>query len=161
GRFTFLGRDPALRLVVRGRAVEFDGQVPDGIPADEGALAALEALLHVYRAPAIPDLPPFHGGIVGYLGYDVVREIERLADVPTDDAGLPDAVLVVTGHVTAFDHLRQRLSLIENVFLTDSPGEAEAGARYDAAVDRLATRVGELARPLRYRPSVPPVADDA
>ena len=161
GRFTFLGRDPALRLVVRGRTVEFDGAVPDGVPADQGALVALEALLAQYRAPQIDDLPPFHGGIVGYLGYDVVREIERLADVPHDTAGLPDAALSVTGHVTAFDHFRQRLSLIENVFLIGDVGDAgDPGTKYDEAVARLEARVAELARPLPYVPSSPPVLAD-
>jgi len=156
GRFTFLGRDPALRLVVRGREVTFDGEVPDGIPADQGALAAVEALLARYRAPHIDDLPPFHGGIVGYLGYDVVREIERLPDVPHDTAGLPDAALSVTGHVTAFDHFRQRLSLIENVFLVEGVGTGDPGTRYDEAVARLEARVRELARPLASTPSAPP-----
>ena len=66
-------------------------------PTDQGALAAIEALLAAYRAPQFAELPPFHGGVVGYLGYDVVREIERLPDVPPDDLGLPDAVLSVTG----------------------------------------------------------------
>ena len=160
GRFTFLGRDPALRLVVRGRQVEFDGEVPPGVPADQGALAALEALLGQYRAPQIDDLPPFHGGIVGYLGYDVVREIERLPNIPHDAAGLPDAALSVTGHVTAFDHFRQRLSLIENVFLVDGVdggGRGDPGTKYDEAVARLEARVAELARPLPYLPSAPPV----
>ena len=66
----------ALTLVVRGNRVEFvDGAAPDGIPTDSGSLAALEALLARYRAPVIAELPPFHGGIVGWLGYDTVREI--------------------------------------------------------------------------------------
>ena len=56
-------------------------------------LAALEELLRVYRAPVIAELPPLHGGLMGYLGYDVVREIERLPDVPDDDQHLPDAVI--------------------------------------------------------------------
>jgi anthranilate synthase component I len=157
GRFTFLGSDPALTMVVRGRAVEFDGAVPPGVPSDQGALAAVEALLDIYRAPQIDALPPFHGGIVGYLGYDVVREIERLPNVPPDDADLPDAVLSLTGHVTAFDHFRQRLYLIENVFLA---GADDPGDRYDDAVTRLDARVAELARPLTYVPSPPPVADN-
>ena len=80
-------------MVVRGRRVELDGAAPAGIPTGDGALAALEALLAAYRAPRIAELPPFHGGVVGYLGYDVVREIEHLPDVPPDDLGLPDAVL--------------------------------------------------------------------
>jgi anthranilate synthase component 1 len=153
GRFSFLGRDPACTLVVRGRRVEVDGPVPDGVPLDQGALAALEALLAMHRSPRIPELPPFHGGIVGYLGYDIIREIERLPHVPVDDQGFPDAVLSLTGHVTAFDHFRQRLSLIENVFLTQEP---DADQAYDRAAQRLDRLVEELARPLPYLPSTPP-----
>jgi anthranilate synthase component I len=153
GRFSFLGRDPACTLVVRGRRVEVDGVLPDTVPRDAGALAALEALLAVHRAPQIPDLPPFHGGVVGYLGYDVVREIERLPDIPHDDQVLPDAVLSLTGHVTAFDHFRQRLSLIENVFLGQEPDIDDA---YDRAIARLDVLVDDLARPLPYTPSPPP-----
>jgi len=153
GRFSFLGRDPRCTLVVRGSRVEVEGHLPDGVPRDRGALAALEALLALHRAPSIAELPPFHGGVVGYLGYDVVREIEHLPDVPPDDLGLPDAVLSLTGHVTAFDHFRQRLSLIENVFLDQEP---DLDAAYDRAVDRLDAHIDDLARALPYAPSPPP-----
>src|SRR6478735_659835 len=159
GRFSFLGRDPALTLIARGPKVEFEGTPPPGIPSDQGALAAIEALLQVYRAPVIAELPPFHGGVVGYLGYDVVREIERLPNVPPDTTGMPDAVMSVTGHVTAFDHFRQRLYLIENVFLDDGANDAAASDAYDAACARLDARVDELARPLPYVPSPPPAGD--
>ena len=166
GRFSFLGRDPSCTLVVRGRTIEVEGDLPAGVPRDAGALAALEALLDLHRAPVIPELPPFHGGIVGYLGYDVVREIEHLPAAPPDDLGCPDAVLSLTGHVTAFDHFRQRLALIENVYLTgfddpagDGASEAEVDAAYDRAVALLDERVAALARPLAYDP-VPPPADD-
>jgi len=160
GRFSFLGRDPAATMVVRGRQVDVDGVLPPEVPRDQGALAALEALLALHRSPQIPELPPFHGGVVGYLGYDVVREIEHLPSIPTDDRGLPDAVLSLTGHVTAFDHFRQRLSLIENVFLpAGGAATSEIDAAYDRAVARLDDLVDELARPLPYVPSRPP-ADD-
>jgi len=157
GRFSFLGRDPACTLVVRGRHVEVDGELPPDVPRDLGALAALEALLACHRAPTIPELPPFHGGVVGYLGYDVVREIEHLPAVPSDAVGLPDAVLSLTGHVTAFDHFRQRLCLIENVFLGDADrDQAAIDGAYDRACARLDDLVEELARPLPYTPSPPP-----
>jgi len=153
GRFSFIGRDPALRMVVRDHAVTFEGDVPPGVPSDRGALAALDALLEHFHAPRIDELPPFHGGIVGYLGYDVVREIEHLPDVPPDPHGVPDAVMVVTGHVTAFDHLRQRCTMIENVFVGP---DADPDAEYDAALARLEARVADLARPLAYTPTPPP-----
>jgi len=158
GRFSFVGRDPALTLVGRGSSVEYRGDGVDatGLPTDEGTLAALGALLERYRAPRLDDLPPFHGGVVGYLGYDVVREIERLPDVPEDDVGMPDAVLSLTGHVTAFDHFRQRLYLIENVFLHPEWGREEAEAEYRRADERLEERVRELTRSVLAGPSPPP-----
>jgi anthranilate synthase component 1 len=167
GRYSFIGRDPALTMVARGGAVEFLGPaavtpggtpVPPGVglPDDRGVLAALEALLARYRAPRLPELPPFHGGIVGWLGYDVVREVERLPEVPADDLGLPDAVMSVTGHVAAFDHFRQRLYLIENVFADPGADDAELTAAWEAAAGRLDALVDELARPLPYLPVAPP-----
>jgi len=156
GRFSFIGRDPALTMVARGRDVALIHGAAPGVPTDQGALRALEELLTRYRAPNLPELPPFHGGVVGYLGYDVAREIERLPDVPDDDLALPDAVLSLTGHVTAFDHFRQRLYLIENVFVAPGASDRELTDAYGRAVARLDTLVDELARPLPYVPSPPP-----
>jgi anthranilate synthase component 1 len=159
GRYSFIGRDPALTMVARGRNVAWSGPSSDlsaGLPTDRGALGALEALLARFRAPRLPDLPPFHGGIVGWLGYDVVREIESLPDTPPDDLGLPDAVMSLTGHVAAFDHFRQRLYLIENVLVAPGAGEVELRAAYEAAAGRLDALVDDLARPLPYLPAPPP-----
>ena len=74
----------------RGGRITVDGAVPASVPLDKGMLTAIEALLHEYRAPFLPDLPPLQGGVMGYLGYDVVREVEHLPDVPPDDRALPN-----------------------------------------------------------------------
>jgi anthranilate synthase component 1 len=125
-------------------------------------LAAVEALLASYRSPSLPELPPLHGGVVGYIGYDVVREVERLPNVPPDDLGRPDAVLSVIGQVAAFDHLRQRVYLVDNVVV----GDAATPAQLDLAYDRAAARVDELAADLGrslppYAPGEPPDPADA
>ncbi|MDQ2725169.1 MAG: anthranilate synthase component I, partial [Actinomycetota bacterium] len=81
GRWSFIGRRPSATLIARGRTVTVEGEIPSGIPLDQGILAAIEGLLQAYRSPALEGfpplhgLPPLHGGLVGYLGYDVVREI--------------------------------------------------------------------------------------
>ena len=160
GRFSFLGRDPARTLVVRGREVEWlGGEPPDGVPSDRGALAALDALLQRYRAPTLANLPPFHGGIVGWLGYDTVREIERLPNVPADDLGHADAVLSLAGQVAAFDHFRQRCYLIENVYPRPGADDRELTRLYHDARERLDRAVDEIGRPLPYLPALPPGDD--
>jgi anthranilate synthase component I len=160
GRFSFIGLDPVLVMVVRGQAVTWEGEPPPGVPSDAGALAALEALLAHHRSPRLGELPPFHGGVVGYLGYDVVREVERLPDVPHDDASLPDAVMGLTGHVAAFDHFRQRISLIANVFLGPDAPDDVVEREYHAAAARLAVLEADLGRPLAYVSAPPPARPD-
>jgi len=160
GRFSFVGRDPALVLVARDGRIDVEGRLPEGVPLDRGVLAALEGLLAVYRSPVLAGLPPLHGGVVGFLGYDVVREVERLPAPPPDDLGMPDAVLSVIGHVAAFDHWRQRVWLIENVVVGEGAGPAELDLAYDLAASRLDASVADLAGPLAYRPAPPPDADD-
>ncbi len=142
-RFSFVGRNPSATLIARGGEIEVVGKLAASIPLDQGILMAIEALLNVYRAPSLPDLPPLQSGLVGYLGYDIVREVERLPDVPPDDRHLPDAVLSVIGSLAAFDHWRQRVYLIESVPVAGLES-AELDAAYAAAVTRIDDAVAAL-----------------
>jgi anthranilate synthase component 1 len=154
-RFSFVGRRPRATLLLRDGRVEIDGELPAGIPTDRGMLAAIEALLDVYRAPLLPDLPPLQGGVMGYLGYDVVREVERLPGVAHDDRHLPDAVMSVIGSLAAFDHWRQRVYLLESVPVLGLDA-AGLDAAYDEAGERVEEAIVDLARPLAYTPVAPP-----
>ncbi len=159
-RWSFIGRNPLATLTSRGKLVEATGSLPDGVPLDQGILAAIEHLLAAWRAPVLEDLPPLHGGIMGYLGYDVVREVEHLPDVPTDDLGYPDAMVSVIGQLAAYDHWRQRVSLIENVLVEPGLSEAELDARYDAALVKLDELARDGARPLDEPLVEPPDPND-
>jgi len=157
GRWSFVGRRAAATLVAQGRTVEVTGgRLAPGVPLDQGLLVAIEAILERYRSPQVADLPPLHGGLMGYLGYDVVREIERLPDVPPDDLGLPDAMLSVIGELAAFDHWRQRVTLISNAYVFGEPSESELDRIYDEAVARLDQLAADGARPLNEPFVAPP-----
>ncbi|MEM9040394.1 MAG: anthranilate synthase component I [Actinomycetota bacterium] len=163
-RFSFVGWNPSATLTLRtgpdeSSRVEVDGPLPVDVPTDSGILAAMEVLLDAMDAPEFPELPPLHGGIVGFLGYDVVREVERLPDAPPDDRGFPDAVMSVIGSLAAFDHWRQRVYLIESV-VTHGLDEAALDDAYDAACERATASVESLARPLAYTPVEPPTGGD-
>jgi anthranilate synthase component 1 len=159
-RWSFIGRNPLATLTARGRTVDVAGWVPPSVPRDRGILAALEELLRVWRAPSLPDLPPLHGGVLGYLGYDVVREVERLPDVPPDDQGHADAVVSVIGQLAAYDHWRQRVVLIDNVVVADDATEGQLDALYDGAAARLDGLAADGARPLDEPLVEPPAGDD-
>ncbi len=140
GRYSFVGRSPLATLTARGREVVANG--PLAVPAGGGVLAVLEELLDTYRVPHLPGLPPLYAGVVGYLGYDVVREVEHLPDVPPDDLGFPDAALAVIGQLAAFDHWLQRVVLVDNVLIDPDWSADDLGAARAGAVERLE----ELAR---------------
>jgi anthranilate synthase component I len=158
-RFSFVGRNPSATLVLRDGVITVDGALPASVPLDQGMLAALDALLLEYQAPVLADLPPLQGGVVGYLGYDIVREVEHLPDAPHDDRRLPDAIMSVIGSLVAFDHWRQRAFVIESV-PTLGLDDAALAAAYAAAGDRILETVADLGRPLPYRPVAPPQPDD-
>jgi anthranilate synthase component 1 len=162
GRWSFVGRRPSATLIARDGIISVEGELPPGIPLDRGVLAAVEALLGGYRSPVIGDLPPFHGGIVGYLGYDIVREVEHLPDIPPDEARYPDAILSVVGQLAAYDYWRQRVTLIDSVPIPPAAAgdPRECGILYDAAIARLDALAAEGAKPSDEPLLVPPERDD-
>jgi len=159
-RFSFVGRRPRATLRSAGNTVTIDGELGVDVPTDQGMLGAVEALLQAYRSPTIEGLSPMHGGLVGYLGYDVVREIEKLPDVPEDQLGLPDATLMVVGQIAAFDHWRQRVMLIDNVVVHDAMSDAELDAAYDQALERIDQFAADGASQLDEPLLVPPDRND-
>jgi anthranilate synthase component I len=158
-RFSFVGRRPRGTLTIRNGVITTTGDVPDSIPRDRGILVAMEELLKIYRAPVLEELPPLQGGLMGYLGYDVIREVERLVQVPDDDRYLPDASISIIGSLAAFDHWRQRVYMLESVLVANKNDEQLRQA-YDAAVQRVHEGVADLSRPLAYVAVEPPSADD-
>jgi anthranilate synthase component 1 len=157
GRWSFVGRRPAVTFVARDGKVEVDAAVDPSIRLDQGILAALEDVLRVYRAPTLVELPPLHSGVLGYWGYDIVREVEHLPDVPADHQNVPDAVFSVISELAAYDHLRQRAVLIANAWVTDGVDLDEA---YDDAVARLEVLAAAGARSIDEPMIEPPSGDD-
>ena len=136
-RWSFVGRRPLGTLVARDGKITIEGDLGIDIDTDGGILGALERLLEHYKAPDIEGLPPLHSGLIGYLGYDVVREVEHLPDVAEDDLGYPDAVISIIGELAAYDHWQQRVTLIANAAVAQGADDATIEAAYHDAVARL------------------------
>ena len=156
GRYTFLGTDPYLVLRARGERVELESR---GARRRRGRLLdLLREITSRYRPVAVPGLPPFAGGAVGYFGYDLVRQFERLPPPPRDDVGLPDALLMFFSKLLVFDHVKHQILIIANVFLDQ--GQHDAESRYRAAqkeIERMEKRLAGTALPVRETRSRKPL----
>jgi anthranilate synthase component 1 len=144
GRYSFLGTDPALTFTVRGRDVTIERR--NGARQHETTddpLVTLRGLLGRYHAASAAGLPRFHGGAVGYLGYDVVRFFERLPASLEDDLGLPEVSLLVPDVFLAFDRMSHTIKVIVNVMLDEG---IDPGSAYTAAVARIDETVERLGR---------------
>ena len=156
-RYSIIGMDPDLVWRCRGGRAEVNRHarsaphafVPDGRPA----LESLRALIQEAQLDLPDHLPPMLGGLVGYLGYDMVRLMERLPDRNADSVGLPEAILIRPTVFAVFDNVRDELTLAAPIY--PQPG-LSAQAAWDQAQAALAQADAALVRPLPH--AAPPVA---
>jgi anthranilate synthase component 1 len=115
GRYSFIGLPAELRFEVRGHVCsEYRGNTLLSQTEQEDPLEWVRESHARFKAPAIPDLPRFAGGLVGYFGYDTVRYIEKRvsqADKP-DVLGCPDILLMLSDRLAVVDNLSGRLYLV-------------------------------------------------
>ncbi|GGK68242.1 anthranilate synthase component I (TrpE) [Nocardia camponoti] len=143
-RWSFIGvGSPSALTVIDGEAAWF-GTVPADAPSGGDPLRALHETLELLRTERLPGLPPLTGGLVGYLGYDAVRRIERLPELATDDLKLPELVLMLATDLAAFDHHEGAITLIANAVNWNGTDDG-VDAAYDDAVARLDAMTAALA----------------
>lgn len=143
-RYSFLGAEPFETLEVQDGKLKIsrgaDARTVDGCP-----FKALGAALSGYRALPEPGLPPFTGGAVGHIAYEMLARLEPTTGLKPPP-GEPEARLRIFADVVAFDRLRQRMVLCANVVA--APGEA-VGRAYRRAEAALAAMEARLTRPPR------------
>ena len=147
GRYSILGLPCRTVLKAFGPRVviEVDGDIVETHETTD-ALGFVEQFKSRYRTPELPQLPRFHGGLVGYFGYDCARYIEPKLTMgePTDILGAPDILLMVSDEVLVFDNLAGTLKLIVMVDPTQSDAYRGAQQRLNELVDAMHSTVPEL-----------------
>ena len=150
GRYSIIGLPCRTVLKVFGYRAEIwvDGELTESSEVED-PLAYTEAFQLRYASAPQADLPVFHGGLVGYFGYDIVRYVEpRLQkSTPPDELGTPDILLMVSEEVLVFDNLAGTIRLVANV----DPAGDDA---FEAGLKRLAELEALLPLPMRPLPGV-------
>ena len=145
GRFSFLGLNPSLMFQVKGGQVTLQrGGEKEILDAGADPFTHLHALMAEYQAVPAAGLPRFWGGLVGFLGYDMVRFIERLPEA-TPAIDLPEARLLLTDQLLIFDNLRQTIKVVNLVHLDP---EQPLKAQYEGALTAIDNLINRLRQPV-------------
>jgi anthranilate synthase component 1 len=149
-RYSFIGTRPRLLITAAGRHMELSTFAPGRAPSlrrfetQDDPLSEIERWMQRWRFVPVPGLPRFCGGLVGYLGYNVVRSIERLPAHQVDDLAVPDLMLMLTDSLVIFDHAQHQVFLVVNAQTTPST----ARAAYRRAVRDIHNMAASLRAPL-------------
>jgi anthranilate synthase component 1 len=149
GRYSIIGLEPDLVFRVNGRQAEINRTMQTDpaafVPVNDAPLAALRAVIGESRIALPQNLPPMAAGVFGYLGYDMVRQMEDLPAAGPDPIGVPDAILMRPTLVIVFDAVEDTITVV-------TPVRAQAGMSAKAAlaraVERLSAIVDALDQPL-------------
>ncbi|WP_426624213.1 anthranilate synthase component I [Leifsonia sp. McL0607] len=148
-RFSFVGAASFGMLTQDGDEVRWldyglSAQRALGAEASGRPLEALTALYERWGTPRIPGLPPLTGGLVGFIGWEAVRQLERLPQRPPADYDLPGQAMAFVADLVVIDHRSGTVKLIANAL---ADGEHDVDALWSDAQQRLDRMQTELARP--------------
>ncbi|MFA5276234.1 MAG: anthranilate synthase component I, partial [Candidatus Omnitrophota bacterium] len=124
-RYSFLGSNPSMifsskdnniQVIYPGKNIK-DCFITRSTPLDE-----LKKIMRDFRSVSVKGLPRFYGGLVGYIGYDMVRFFEDIPDKNPDDLKLADSVFFLTDTILIFDHVNHLIKIVSNVFLPQKKG---------------------------------------
>ena len=148
-RWSFVGVQARTALTEVDGHAHWLGEVPVGLPTDGDPLVVLAETLRLLHTEPLAGLPPLTGGMVGYLGYDIVRRLERIGtpgQEPADELAVPELVMLLATDLAALDHHEGTVTLIANAVNWDATDD-RVDAAYDDAVTRLEAMTRTLATP--------------
>ncbi|MGQ9546163.1 MAG: anthranilate synthase component I [Dehalococcoidia bacterium] len=129
-RYSFIGTEPSLVLRT-GNEKHVD------------PLNLVEREFARFRPVSVTDLPRFHGGMVGYLSYEVARYFERLPCPDRDPQGFPESVLMLADTLLVFDHITHKIKVVSHAHV-----DGDVDAAYRKATRKIDELVNRLDQPI-------------
>ncbi len=139
-RYSFLGSSPSLVFSSKGKKIELrEGKISKSFTTKDDPMKELKKILAKYKFVKTKGLPRFCGGLVGFLGYDMVRFFEDIPNKNYDDLKIPESVFMLTDTILIFDHVDHKIKVVSNVHVKSSASDA-----YDEAVRRIDSIIRDL-----------------
>jgi anthranilate synthase component 1 len=155
GRYSFVGCNP--RAVIRqdgGHVQMFEnGRVTESFVVGRDVKDGWEVVGRVmkkYRAVAVPGLPRFTGGALGFIGYEFIHDIEPVVPrPPSDELKTPVMYFLIADQLLTFDRAQQTITILVNAILDDAENPAEAYENATSEIDRI---LSLLEQPSEHQP---------
>lgn len=146
-RYSFIGTDPFMMLYGKNgeMVLEHNGEKKK---LGDKPIELLKAQLRSFRSPAIPGLPPFTGGAIGFFGYDLLQYYEKLPAHRIDDLNMNDMQFMFCDQVIVFDHFKQQLQIVGNVHIAEGATDAEIAKSHEAAIAKIEVTIERLQQPV-------------
>lgn len=159
-RYSFVGVRSAATLTTRDGEAHWLGTPPVGVPTSGDPLDALRTTVETLHTPSdlASGMPPFTGGMVGYLGYDIVRRLEKIGPGERDDLQLPELTMLLTSDLAVLDHWDGSVLLIANA-INHNDLETGVDEAYTDAVARLDAMEADLSRAVSQPPAALPPSE--
>jgi anthranilate synthase component 1 len=146
GRYSFIGYRPFLTVSARGNDVEvWTGDKREVFKQVSNPLHILKDLSKGFMPVTVQDLPPFQGGFVGHVNYDLIRKWERLPSIKPDDKTLPEAIFIACRRLIIFDHFTHMIQVIAFAYLSNA---TDVKTCYEHTCQEVQETIQELQRPL-------------
>jgi len=146
-RYSFIGVTSQTTLTEKDGQAQWIGKPPVGVPTGVDPLTALRESVAHLKSPKIEGLPTLTGGLVGYMGYDAVRRLEKLPETAARDIALPEISFMLTSDLVVMDHSDGTIILIANAINWDGSSERVDDSYLDA-VSRLDRMQSQLLKPI-------------
>jgi len=154
-RYSFVGVNTSAMLSEVAGVAHWSGRVPEGIIADTDPLSVLRDLLSKLHTPevnsgiSVDELPPLTGGVVGFLGYDIVRRFEKLPNVTPDVLQVPELAMFLATDLAVIDHEADCIFLIANAINYDNSSQ-RVDLAWNDAISRLDAMESQLSAAQHY-----------
>jgi len=149
-RFSFIGIEPSIIFKSKGDFIELVKAKRKKTFFADSPLKEIARVMDDFRPGRVKDLPRFSGGLVGYMGYDMIRFFERLPDENPDDIDLPDSIFMMAGSHIIFDHSTHRIKVVVNAYIEKSGTRTQKPEKiYEATTKKIDEIVKKLNTPLK------------
>ncbi|MFC1807750.1 anthranilate synthase component I [Candidatus Omnitrophota bacterium] len=160
GRYSFLGSDPSVVIESKGKLLSISkkgGKKPIKIRTSD-PLKEIETFMARYNTVDVDGLPRFFGGLVGFMGYDIIRSIEEIPDSCKDDLKVADIRLVLADNLLIFDHVKHTIKIVANAHL-QGKSKKDIDIAYKGAVKAIEALDKKLVKHTSKR--IPELGDEA